>query len=220
MNIIALENYNLFDKTTGSCLENFNFSLAAGESCSVSSESPSKAHLLASALATLIRPDSGKYTFMGTTLDFSDYRNLLEYKKQIGYFGPDTAMISNLTIRQNLLLSRAYFENTLDLDLDDNVMNFCGEFHLTDKLDLRPTALRPLDIRASIIIREFTKPLKLLILDSPEDLIGHPGFNFLVKNVENMIASGIALVLLCEDDEMITRLTHRTFQIPLGGFQM
>lgn len=214
MTVIALENYELNDKTTGSCLKNLNFSLAAGEACSLFADNPNNAHLLTRALATLIRPDSGKYTFMDSTLDFSDYRNLLEYKKQIGYFGPDAALISNLTLRQNLLLSRAYFENKLEIDLDDPVIALCDEFHLIDKLDLRPTALSLLDIRAAIIVREISKSLKLLIMDSPEDLIGHPGFTFLVKKVENMIATGIPLVLLCEDDKMAARIAPRTFRIP------
>ena len=220
MNIITLENYELIDITTGSRLHNFDFSLAPGEACSISADYPDDAHLLASALATLIRPNAGKYIFMDATLDFSNYLNLLEYKKQIGYFGPDAAMVSNLTVRENLLLARIYFENALDLDLEDNVKGLCGEFDLTDKLGLRPTALSTLDIRAAILIRELTKPLKLLIMDSPEDLIGHPGFNFLVKKVENMIASGIPLVLLCENDELTARLTDREVRIPLGGLQM
>jgi len=220
LNIVTLENYELNDTTTESWLHNFNFGLTPGEACSISADYPDNAHLLTSALATLIRPDSGKYIFMDTTLDFSNYLNLLEYKKQIGYFGPDTALLSNLTVHENLLFSRAYFENALDLDLDDNVKDLCDAFHLTDKLDLRPTALRPIDIRVAIMIREFSKPLKLLIIDSPEDLISHPGFNFLVKKAENMIASGMPLVLLCENDALITRLTDRAVRIPSSGHQM
>lgn len=214
MDVITLENYELNDITTGACLRDFNLSLAPGETCLLSAESPDTTHLLASAMATLIRPKSGKFIFMDTPLDFSSYRNLLKYKKQIGYFGPDAALISNLTVRQNLLLSRAYFENRLDLELDDKIESFCDEFHLTDKLDLRPAALSILDIRAAIIIREFNKPLKLLIIDSPEDLIGHPGFNLLVKKAENLIASGVPLVLICENKELASRLTDRAVRIP------
>ena len=219
MVVITLENYELNDLISGSCLRDFNFSLAQGEACSISAEHADDAHLLASALATLVRPVSGKYIFNDTTLDFSDYRKLLEYKKQIGYFGPDAALLSNSTVRDNLLLSRAYFENTLDLDLDDTVKDLCNEFNLNAKLDLRPTALSQLDIRTAIMIREVTKPLKLLIMDSPEDLIGHPGFNLLIKKIENLIASGVPLVLLCENKEIVSRLTDRVVRIPRGDFQ-
>ncbi|MCP3955647.1 MAG: ATP-binding cassette domain-containing protein, partial [Desulfobacterales bacterium] len=198
----------------------FNFSLAPGDTCSISADFADDAHLLASALATLAHPISGKYIFQETELDFGNYQKLLEFKRQIGYFGPHAAMVSNLTVRQNLLLSRAYFENRLDLDLDDNVEGLCDEFQLIEKLDLRPTALSHLDIRAAILAREITKPLKLLIMDSPEDLIGHPGFGFLVAKVEQLADAGVPLVLLCENDELITRLTDLAVRIPMGDHKM
>ncbi len=220
MNVVTLENYELRDVATGSRLRNFNFSLAPGDACSISADYADDAHLLASALATLAYPISGKYIFQDAQLDFGNYQNLLEYKRRIGYFGPLAAMVSNLTVRQNLLLSRAYFENRLDLDLDDNVKDLCGEFQLAEKLDLRPTALSPLDIRAAILTREITKPLKLLIIDSPEDLIGHPGFNFLIARIEQLAAAEVPLVLVCENDALISRLTDLTVQIPMGGFKM
>ncbi len=220
MNVVTLENYELRDVATGSRLQNFNFSMAPGDACSLSADYADEAHLLASALATLAHPISGKYIFLNAELDFGNYQKLLKYKRQIGYFGPQAAMVSNMTVRQNLLLSRAYFENRLDLDLDDNVKDLCGEFQLIEKLDLRPTALSPLDIRAAILTREITKPLKLLIIASPEDLIGHPGFNFIVARVEQLAAAGVPLVLLCENDELVSRLTNRAVRIPMGGLKM
>jgi ABC-type lipoprotein export system ATPase subunit len=214
LNVVTLENYELHDMTTGSHLQDFNFSLAPGETCSLLADDSDTAHLLTRALATLAYPISGRYIFLDAVLDFGKYQNLLEHKKQIGYFGPDAALVSNLTVRQNLLLSRAYFENRLDLDLDDNVKDLCDAFHLTEKLDLRPTALSPLDIRAAIMTREIAKPLKFFIMDSPEDLIGQPGFDFLVTRIEQKAAAGIPLVLLCENNKLIDRLTDRTVRIP------
>lgn len=214
MNVVTLKNYELRDMATRCHLQDFNFSLAQGEACSVSADAADAAHLFTRALATLVYPISGRYIFLDAVLDFGQYQNLLEYKRQIGYFGPEAALISNLTVRQNLLLSRAYFENRLDLNLDDNVKNLCDAFDLTEKLDLRPTTLSPLDIRAAIITREITKPLKLFIMDSPEDLIGQPGFDFLVAHIEQKAAAGIPLVLLCENNDLIERLTDRTVRIP------
>lgn len=214
MNVVTLKNYELHDMATGCHLQDFDFSLAQGETCSISAEDADAAHLFTSALATLAYPISGRYIFLDAVLDFEQYQHLLEYKKQIGYFGPDAALVSNLTVRENLLLSRAYFENRLDLDLDDNVKDLCDAFDLTEKLDLRPTTLGPLDNRAAIITREITKPLKLFIMDSPEDLIGQPGFDFLVTRIEQKAATGIPLVLLCENNDLIERLTDRTVRIP------
>ena len=217
LNVVTLENYELSDAATGARLQNLNFTLATGEAWAVSAAEADEEHLLASALATLIPPLSGTYHFMGESLEFGNYQSLLAYKKQIGYFGPDAALVSNLTVRQNLLLSRAYFENRLDLDLGDNVKELCDKFHLKEKLDLRPTALSPLDIRVAIMTREITKPLKLLIMDSPEDLLGHPGIFELVTEVEKRVTAGLPLVLFCENEELTGRLTNRTLQFSKAG---
>ena len=219
MNAVSLENYTLLGGTAGSHLRGFNFNLLPAESCALAADDSDRLHLLAAALATLINPASGTYTFYDTVLDFNHYWNLLAFKKQIGYFGPHTALISNLTVRQNLLLSRAYFENRLDLDLDETVKDLCSAFHLTEKLDSRPTALSPLDIRAAIVTREITKSLKLMIMDSPEDLIDHPGFDFLVTKIEERIAAGVPLVLICENDDLIARLTERLVRISLADIK-
>ena len=129
-------------------------------------------------------------------------------------------MVSNLTVRQNLLLARAYFENRLDLDLHDDVKELCSQFQLAEKLDLRPTVLSPLDIRAAILIREVTKPLQLFIMDSPEALIGQPGFSSLVAKLEQMVTAGLPFVLVCENDELRARLTTQTIRISPGGLTL
>jgi len=219
LNIVTLENYTLQDTATGSRLRDFNFSLATGDTYAIDADYADEARLLAGALATLIHPVSGTYTFQETVLDFGNYQNLLEIKRQIGYFGPQAALVSNMTVRQNLMLTRAYFENRLDLDLHDEVKDLCAEFQLTEKLDLRPTALSPMDIRAAIIIREITKPVQLFIMDSPEALIGQPGFNYLVTKLQQMTTAGLPLVLQCENNELTARLTERKLRIPLGGIE-
>lgn len=219
MNIVTLENYTLQDATTGSRLQDFNFGLETGDTCAIDADYADDARLLAGALATLIYPVSGTYTFREKVLDFGHYQNLLDVKRQIGYFGPNAALVSNMTVRQNLMLTRAYFENRLDLDLHDDVKDLCTEFQLTEKLDLRPMTLSPIDIRAAIIIREISKPLQLFIMDSPEALIGQPGFRFLVTKLEQMTAAGLPLVLLCENNELRARLTKRTVRIPLSGIK-
>ena len=85
---------------------------------------------------------------------------------------------------------------------------------MNEKLDLRPTALSPLDIRAAIMTREIIKPLKLLIMDSPEDLLGRPGFNELVARVTAQVSAGLPLVLFCENEELAARLTNRALRLP------
>ena len=92
---------------------------------SIKADLPDDAHLLLKGIAMLERPANGAYRFMEKKINFSDHRNLLPYKKKIGYITSDASMISNMSIRENLLLMRYYFENSLSLDIKDNVKNLC-----------------------------------------------------------------------------------------------
>ncbi|MCP3955257.1 MAG: hypothetical protein GY697_24010, partial [Desulfobacterales bacterium] len=66
MSVVTLENYELHNVASDSGLKHFNFSLAPGDTCSISADFADDAHLLASALATLAHPISGKYIFQET----------------------------------------------------------------------------------------------------------------------------------------------------------
>ena len=83
VNVVALENYELDDAVTGSHLQKVTFNLAAGDACAVFADAADDSHLLARALATLVRPISGSYRFLDTVLDFSDHEQLLAAKRRV-----------------------------------------------------------------------------------------------------------------------------------------
>jgi hypothetical protein len=67
----------------------------------------------------------GTYRFNGEMVNLKDYRQCLAVKRQIGYVAADAAMISNRTIRENLLLTRFYYENDLTIDIDQKTEALC-----------------------------------------------------------------------------------------------
>ncbi|MFH1993907.1 MAG: hypothetical protein ABIK98_16125 [Pseudomonadota bacterium] len=58
--------------------------------------------------------------------------------------------IGRKTIRENLILMKSYFNNSLSLTLDDNAARLCKIFNLQDKLDLRPGELQPVELRTAV----------------------------------------------------------------------
>jgi len=111
--LIELSNYNLVVEGFVNSLKDICFTLAEGDACAIKAAAADDAYIFLKALATLVSPQTGTYRYMGETMDFSDYRKLLPFKKKIGYVGQDSAMLSNKTVRENLLLMRSYFENSL-----------------------------------------------------------------------------------------------------------
>ena len=167
MHVIELTDYTLSPVVEGNGLQGIFFNLSEGDVCAIEADEEDDAAVFLRALGTLTLPVKGTYRFRGENQDLFDYRHLLPIKKKIGYVAQDSAMISNRTVRENLLLMRNYFENSLFIDLDESTAQLCRKFDLEDKLDMRPGALNPLDLQIAITIRELSKSPEVLLVDRP-----------------------------------------------------
>ena len=216
MQLIELSDYTLCSMGTGNGINGFHFSLSEGDICSIDADSPDDAHLLLKAIATLVRPVQGTYMFMGKKLDFSNYRNLLPCKKQIGYMTSDAALISNLSLRENFLLMRYYFEDSLSLDIDEKTAILCRKFNIYDKLDLRPGELRPIELRTAIAIRELSKSPAMLLIELPEDFIMFSQFDMFMEILKDTLLSGLPLVFISYDKNFVNEFSNRNILISGG----
>jgi ABC-type ATPase involved in cell division len=217
MKTIEIEQYSLAPWGASSGIKEANFMVQSGEVIAITLEVPDDGHLLLRALATLVAPTSGWYHFQGEALDFMEYRRLLSVKQKIGYVGSDAALISNRTVLENLLLMRYYFENSLDIDLDDSVAALCRQCGLSEKLGLRPANLNPLDVQLAIYIREMAKQPAVLLLDRPEEImIPSTNRQGLIAHFEGLISDGLPVVMLSYDPEFIAKFATRVIQIQDG----
>ncbi len=215
--LIELSNYSLAAVGLGSGIQGFDFALAPGDVCAIESRHPDDAHLFLRALAAMIRPLKGTYAFKGRLCDLHRYQELLACKQQIGYVARDTALISNLTVRQNLLLQGYYHENRLDIDLADDVLALCDTFGIRDKLDRRPSGLSAMETQAAIVIRELGKKPAVLLLGQPEDFIGHAKFDLITQIFNQLIAERSPIVFLSFDRRLVRRFANRNVMIADGA---
>jgi ABC-type ATPase involved in cell division len=217
MHLVELSDYSLPPIGTGNGLKKLHFTLSEGDMCYIYSDSPDDAHLFLRAVAMLEHSESGVYRFAGKKIDFSDHTNLLSYKRKIGYITNDAAMISNMSIRENLLLMRYYFENSFSLDIDDNVKNLCDLFEIYDKLNVRPGDLRPTELRSAIMIREFTKSPEILLLERPEDFARQTKFNSVIELVRKISLSGTPVIFISYHTDFIKEFSNRKIIISKGS---
>ena len=215
--MIELIDYYLVGRRSGNGLQGYNLNLSRGDVCAVQSDSHADAHTFLKALATLVSPLRGEYRFMGEALDFSDYRELLPFKKRIGYIGSDAAMISNFTIRDNLLLMRQYSENTLDVEIDANMAELIRLFEFGDKLEMKPGGLNPPILRLAIAVRELSKSPDLLLLEYPEDYIGSAKLKVFTQILSRMPLSQMVVVFVTEDKDLVKQFANTHVAISEGN---
>lgn len=216
MPLIELTDYKLEPEGTGKGLSGANFSLFGGDLCAIETKLTDDASLFLKALATLVAPVKGTYRFGGEAVDLSHYRNALPCKKRIGYISLDTAMVSNRTIRENLLFMRYYYEDTLSLSLDGRTAGLCRKFGIYDKLDMKPGEVHSQDVLNAITIRELCKAPDVLLLDRPEDVMDHATFDFFKNILEDMLPAKLSVVFFSSNVEFRDAFANRKILIAEG----
>jgi ABC-type lipoprotein export system ATPase subunit len=214
--IIEMTDYVVAPHGSGQGIHGFHFALHRGNVCAVESDCPDDAMIFLRAVATLHRPLAGAYRYAGIHIDLKSYEEMLQCKPKIGYIAPDAALISNLTVRQNLLLQRYYYENDLNIDLDDDLASMCDTFGIREKLDKRPGDLNSMEKQMAIVIREISKHPQVLLLDRPEDFIGHTQYEALVEKFSDWVDEQNPVVFISYDRRFYRRFANRKILISNG----
>lgn len=216
MNVIELKDYRLDTRNAVRRLEPFDFSLARGEVCLVSADSSSHGLAFLKGLATLLRPLSGEYRFNGDRLNFHDHSRLLKVKKRIGFICSHAALISNRTIRENLLWLRAYHDNRFSSEPDEKTRQLCDLFGVHHMLDRRPSELSTREVHLAITIRELAKSPEVLLLENPEDFIGLANFGIFWDYFETLVREQLPVVFLSNSKSFVHAFSTRKLSITQG----
>jgi ABC-type ATPase involved in cell division len=217
MELIRLVHYFLKSPDGGTILQDVNFSLKRGDRVSIVAHDRHEVQLFMRGLASLVYPTNGKMFFQGKNLDFSDYRNLLAYKQKVGYIASEMSLISNKSVRDNLMLMIHYFENSFSMPIPDDIIKLCNIFHLDPQLDLRPTYLDPEKRRIAIIIREISKRPDILLIERPGEFLGVKSFDMLKSILRGLIDTGIALVCYALNEDFVNQFSTREIVIEKGS---
>jgi ABC-type polar amino acid transport system ATPase subunit len=220
MYLINLVDYTIDSPEEDCSFNKLNFAISRGDAFAIIADSPDCAHMFLKVLAMLMKPVSGEFYFKDKKVDFSDYRNLLSCKKKIGYIASDSAMISNITVMENLLYMRYYFENSLSLSLDERADKLCRIFSIHDKLNMCPGMLRSVDLRIAIAIREFTKSPDLLLLERPEDFIGHDNFDLFTEVLRDIVLTKMPIVFISYDKDFIEEFSNKKIFLKNGNLSI
>ena len=219
MTLVELTNYSFESRKSGQPFRPFDFSLTNGDVVSISTDSAEDALSFLKVMATLIPPLTGEYRYMQALLDFSNHRKLLEIKKNIGFITSHTALISNRSVRENLLLQRAYYTNSLSNKLDPQAQALCDLFAIENKLELRPADLTEHDYRCAVAVRELTKSPTVLLMGCPEKYIGIANMEAFNDILFDMLGGELGIVFLSEYKNFIETFSKRELVISEGTLQ-
>jgi ABC-type molybdate transport system ATPase subunit len=93
----------------------------------------------------------------------------------------------------------------------------CDALGICQKLDRRPADLNSMERQLAIVIREISKNPDVLLLERPEDFVGHARFDMLVRLFNDWIDQRKPVVFVSSDRRLIRRFANRRILIADGA---
>lgn len=142
---------------------------------------------------------SGNLTIDGIPLE--EYLGVTQLPQAIGYVFDEGIMLSNLTLRENLLLPyRMIADDTADDNFNQEIGEWMRRFELNIDLDKRPDFVKPSDLKVLSFIRPLLFSPKLLLVDDPYYLLSQTQRKAVLRVLCELKADHLMLILSLDED--------------------
>ena len=163
--VLSFENVSIgFDK--GNVLDGLSFSVAPRETKILIGESGSGKTLILKLAAGLIQPDSGTVQMLGHHLGHMSEKELLAFRRNIGFVFQEGALFDSLTVAENVAYCLRE-EHVNEEEIEPRVRESLRFVEMEDTLEKLPSELSGgMRRRVSIARALVTRPL-VVLYDSP-----------------------------------------------------
>ena len=215
MNVVAS---NLcFSAQNNVRFQSASFEVTAGQCLIISGMSGSGKSLLLALICGLVDLESGSVRFNGLTKDQMTAEQESQFKKHLGVVFQKPALLSNLTLGENLMLPLIqHYPEMSSSERADRVNLSCRQFELDDYLDKRieelPNGLQSL---ASLSRALICGP-DLLIWDAPLADIDSIWSNRIIEILKQFKQDGKTIILFSNRKRIIEELADQNLHL-VGG---
>lgn len=168
-------------------IQAFNLAVSGGEGIGFFDPTGLSGRDLLRICATLLKPTRGGIYLDGLSIPFYKEAELFQLRRKIAYIASDAALISNLTLLQNVSLGWAYHENRSLYEVWPEGEGLLTHFQVGDYGNLRPTAVNAEIRNRTICARELAKKPVLILLDQMVERLSPEGQALFRAYLENYI---------------------------------
>ncbi|HPS38650.1 MAG TPA: hypothetical protein PL124_04480 [Candidatus Cloacimonadota bacterium] len=201
-----------FDKvTTDGGLQDFDLLLDIDRTLVINSTDEKRAKAILNAIIGLDEVIAGSLTIDGKTVE--EYIGDQPVVSVFGYVFDEGIMLSNLTLRENLLLPyRMIRDKTADDNFDEEIVAWFKFFKLEADLDSRPDFVNPALLKILGFIRPLLFSPELLLIDNPYYLLSQEQRKA-VLNALNQLRKDHKMLILSTDDDFTKGFADRTLTL-------
>lgn len=149
-------------------VNNINLKIKKDSFTSIIGKSGSGKSTLLKLLAGILIPDNGKIIINSKDINQLEGEHLISFKKKIGFVFQDAALISNLSIKENLILPLDFHYPKMDKNENEKIINdLLKKVDMDDCLNERPAQLSMGEKKLISFVRAMLLKPELLFLDEP-----------------------------------------------------
>jgi len=163
--VVSFEDITIaFDQ--GNVLDGLSFSVAPEETKVLVGESGSGKTLILKLAAGLLRPDSGTVRVLGRDVDNMPEKDLLAFRRNIGFVFQEGALFDSLTVAENVAYSLRE-ENVSEEEIEPRVRESLRFVEMEDTIEKLPAELSGGMRRRVSIARALISRPRVVLYDSP-----------------------------------------------------
>lgn len=192
-------------------IHNINISLLKEEAYCILGKNGSGKSLILNIACGLLEPTSGTVYFNNENVYNLRRQKRIKLMERIGFLFQNSALISNLTLYENLEIVLKYHnpERSKDKEIKEKVEQFLEKFELIDKKDVTPPYLSIGERKLGAFARAVINDPDVLILDEPTALIDRHTKNYIIEIIEEYKDAKKTILMVSNDDDILFNIVDR-----------
>ncbi|MCX7977950.1 MAG: ATP-binding cassette domain-containing protein [Bdellovibrionaceae bacterium] len=199
-------------------LRNVTFDFPVDTVCWIKSPEGEGKSTLLQILACLQFPQHGSYFLNDLNVSEMSFEEFLPYRLTIGYTFDYGGLLSNRTLRENLLLPLLYHKIVPEADARQRVDHVLTRFSLLKFANERPAHVPGRVRKLVCLLRALVIHPQMLLLDDPSVGLGQETAEEFVEFVHELRKDGIArhVFVASYDENFVSKFEHQIIHIDEG----
>jgi len=213
--IISLRNID-FPATGIKLIDSVSFDIPLGKVTCVLGPSGSGKSILLKIMSGIIVPSSGNIIMDNIDIMTLNEDELKNIRRRISFVFQDGALLSNLSIRENLLLPvNFHFPDMTFTDKNNRINEFLKEYNIEHTLNKRPSEISSANRKIVAFIRALMTDPDVLIVDEPVANLDARSRKRILNDLLENKAKGKTIVLVTQALEVLNSMVD--YVVVFGG---
>jgi ABC-type transporter Mla maintaining outer membrane lipid asymmetry ATPase subunit MlaF len=212
---LAFEKLSLRDENGKAVLQRVDFRFPDEGILWVRASSGGGKSALLRLLVGLLDPSEGRYLLCGRDVAGMSFEELAPFRRRMGYSFEFGGLLSNRTVRQNLMLPFSYHRSLSAEDADARVQDFLRRFSLESVAEARPAQASGGLRKAACVARALIVDPEMLMLDHPTAGMDDRNKRALTEAILDGRARGTLrrALIVTEDAAFMAGLPHQALRM-------